>query len=106
MLDEAHLRDPMRLQTWKRALLDKGTGVAQMLEQVLSGKDVDLGAGIPALGASDKECRLRSFLELIDRGIKRALAGRFGRCGVCEEALQAAVLDERPWTERCPAHAT
>src|SRR5258708_36698092 len=93
--------DPARVRLWKRALLAKGADVAGLLEQVLSGKDVELDAGIPELGASDKELRLRRFLELIDRGIKRAGTDGFGRCTVCGDALPRTDLDEQPWTERC-----
>ena|SRR5258708_31700477 len=96
--------DPERVRAWKRALLAKGTEVAVLLEQILSGKEVELDAGIPELGASDKELRLRNFLELIDRAIKRAETSRFGRCTVCDAALSQAVLDEQPWTERCARH--
>jgi hypothetical protein len=103
MLSDGHLRDTSRVRVWKRALLAKGSDVAALLEQVLSGKEVEL-AGIPELGANDKELRLRRFLELIDRGIKRAETNRFGRCAVCGDALLAAVLDEQPWTDRCAAH--
>ncbi len=104
MTDDAHLRDPGRVRAWKRALLAKGADVAKLLEDLLAGKDVTLDEGIPQLGADDDELRLRRFLELIDRGIKRAETGRFGRCAVCGVALPAAVLDQRPWTERCPQH--
>jgi RNA polymerase-binding transcription factor DksA len=105
MVDDTYLRDSNRLRGWKRQLLAKGAEVAQMLEDLLAGKDVDLGQGIPELGADDKELRLRRFLELIDRGIKRAGSDRFGRCAVCGVAVPEAVLDERPWTERCADHA-
>ena len=104
MVDDGYLRDLVRVRAWKRALLAKGADVARLLEEILSGKEVDLDAGIPQLGADDKELRLRRFLELIDRGIKRAGTDRFGRCAVCGEALPPAVLDEQPWTERCAAH--
>jgi hypothetical protein len=104
MPDTTHLRDPTRVRAWKRALLAKGAEVARMLEDILAGKEVDLGAGIPDLGASDKELRLRRFLDLIDRGIKRADAGGFGRCAVCGETVEASVLDEAPWTDRCAKH--
>ena len=104
MVEDGHVKDSVRLRAWKRALLAKGSDVADLLEQVLAGKDVDLGAGIPQLGADDKELRLRRFLELIDRGVKRAGTDRFGRCAVCGEALAQAALDEQPWTERCALH--
>lgn len=92
------------LRKWKRELLAKGSDVAAQLEALLAGKNVDL-AGVPELGTDDKEIRLRRFLEMIDRGIKRAGTEKFGRCGVCGEEIPAAVLDERPWTERCARHA-
>jgi hypothetical protein len=104
MVDDGYLRDLVRVRAWKRALLAKGADVARMLEEVLSGKEVSLDAGIPLLGEGDKELRLRRFLELIDRGIKRTGTDRFGRCAVCGDALPEAVLDERPWTERCALH--
>ena len=98
--------DDPKVREWKRRLLAKGGEVAKQLEDLLAGKDVDLSAGIPEFGTTDKELRLRRFLDLIDRGIKRADTGRFGRCAVCGESLPPAVLDERPWTERCTQHAT
>ena len=104
MVEDGYLRDSVRLRAWKRALLAKGADVAGLLELLLSGKDVDLGQGIPQLGADDKELRLRRFLELIDRGIQRASTDRFGRCAVCGDALAQAMLDEQPWTERCALH--
>ena len=99
------MADDPKLREWKRRLLARGGDIARQLEELLAGKEVDL-AGVPEAGTADKELRLRRFLELIDRGIKRADTGRFGRCSVCGEALPAAVLDERPWTERCAQHAT
>ena len=95
---------PGDIRSWKRALLAKGADVAKLLEELLAGKDVNLDQGIPVLGTEDKELRLRRFLELIDRGIKRAETGRFGRCAVCGMAIPPAALDEQPWTERCAAH--
>jgi hypothetical protein len=103
MTDETHLRDPGRVRGWKRALLGKGQDVARLLEEMLAGKEVDLG-GVPLLAASDEEQRLRQFLDLIDRGIKRTGTDKYGRCAVCGDALAAAVLDEQPWSERCAAH--
>lgn len=97
--------DDVKVREWKRKLLAKGGEIARQLEDLLAGKDVDLSAGIPEFGTTDKELRLRRFLDSIDRGIKRADTGRFGRCAVCGVDIPAAVLDERPWTERCAEHA-
>ena len=97
--------DDPKLRERKRRLLAKGGEIAKQLEDLLAGKEVDL-AGVPELATADRELRLRRFLDLIDRGIKRADAGRFGRCAVCGEPIPGEVLDERPWTERCAQHAT
>ena len=100
-----HLGDPARLAQWRRRLLAKGGEVAKALEELLAGKEVDLGAALaPGKPADDPELRLRGFLERIDRGIKRSRTDRFGRCGVCGAALPAHALDEVPWTERCAQH--
>jgi RNA polymerase-binding transcription factor DksA len=62
----------------------------------------DLAA--PGKPADDPETRLRGFLERIDRCIKAWGTPRWGHCAVCGEPIAPAVLDEVPWTERCPRH--
>jgi len=98
------MRDAARVRAWKRQLLAKGGEVARQLEDLLAGKEVNLG-GVPEFGTADKELRLRRFLEMIDRAIKRVETDRFGRCAVCGDPLAPELLDERPWTERCATHA-
>ena len=49
---------------WKSALLHKGQDVADLLEAVLSGKEVDLASlPVPSGPDQDPELRLRNFLE-------------------------------------------
>jgi RNA polymerase-binding transcription factor DksA len=93
-------------QAWKPALLRKGKDVADLLEAVLSGKDVDL-ASLPVAVSpgEDPEMRLRSFLEQIDRAIKAFETDRFGRCDCCGIDIDAVALAEQPWLATCPAHA-
>jgi RNA polymerase-binding transcription factor DksA len=89
----------------KRALLAKGSEIAQRLEALLSKKEVKLSdLPPPKKPDEDPELRLRRFLVLIDRGIKSFGTGRFGRCAVCGEPIAVAALGETPWLESCPMH--
>jgi RNA polymerase-binding transcription factor DksA len=93
------------VEAFRRRLLAKGKELAARLEQILSGKNVDLLALAemkPKRGES-REDRLRRFLGLVDRGIKRARSGGFGECLDCGEALGRPTLEAAPWTERCEA---
>jgi len=93
-------------QAWKPALLHKGKQVAELLEAVLWGKDVDLAClPVPAGPGEDAELRLRSFLEQIDRAIKAFDTDRYGRCEVCGVDLDPRAMGEQPWLASCPAHA-
>jgi RNA polymerase-binding transcription factor DksA len=93
-------------QAWKQALLRKGKDVADLLEAVLWGKDVDLASLSVAVSPhEDPEMRLRSFLDQIDRAIKAFGTESFGRCEFCGVDLDAVALSEQPWLATCPAHA-
>jgi len=93
-------------QAWKPALLRKGKEVAELLEAVLWGKDVDLSSmPAPASPAEDPELRLRSFLDQIDRAIRAFDTDRYGRCEVCGVDLDRRAIDQEPWLATCPAHA-
>jgi len=94
-----------REERWHRHLLVKGGDIAKILEEILAGKDVRL-EDLPIAGKDGEtaETRARMFLERIDRCIKAWGTPRFGRCTVCEAPISPAVLDEAPWTERCPRH--
>jgi RNA polymerase-binding transcription factor DksA len=96
----------MANQAWKPALLRKGKEVAELLEAVLWGKEVDLSClPAPASPAEDPELRLRSFLDQIDRAIKAFDTDRYGRCEVCGVDLDRRAMDQQPWLATCPAHA-
>ncbi|MCA1825519.1 MAG: hypothetical protein LC689_01090 [Myxococcales bacterium] len=91
---------------WKSALLHKGQDVADLLEAVLSGKDVDLAALPVPLGPDqDPELRLRGFLEQIDRAIKAFDTNAYGRCQLCGVDLQRDALQQQPWLAMCAVHA-
>ena len=91
---------------WKSPLLHKGQEVADLLEEVLSGKTVDLSSlPAPFLKDQSPELRLRSFLGQIDRTIKAFDSDAFGRCEVCGADLSRSALEQQPWLAACPAHA-
>jgi RNA polymerase-binding transcription factor DksA len=90
---------------WKSALLHKGQDVADLLEVVLSGKDVDLASlPVPSGPDQDPELRLRNFLEQIDRAIKAFDTDAYGRCRLCGVDLDRAALEQHPWLAACPLH--
>ena len=91
---------------WKSALLHKGQDVADMLEAVLSGKDVDLGTlPVPLAPGQDPELRLRNFLEQIDHAIEVFETDAYGRCRLCGVDLDRRALQQQPWLSACSAHA-
>jgi RNA polymerase-binding transcription factor DksA len=91
---------------WKSALLHKGQDVAELLDAVLSGKDVDLGSLPVTFGPDqDPELRLRNFLEQIDRAIQAFDTDAYGRCQFCGVDLDRRALQQQPWLATCPVHA-
>ena len=89
---------------WKSALLHKGQDVADQLEALLAGKEVNLtDLPAPTAGESPEE-RLRRFLDAIDRAIKAFETDAFGRCEICGVDLSRVALAEQPWLAACPAH--
>jgi RNA polymerase-binding transcription factor DksA len=96
----------MANQTWKPALLRKGKEVAELLEAVLWGKQVDLSClPAPASPGEDPELRLRSFLAQIHRAIQAFDTDRYGRCEVCGVDLDRRGMGQQPWLATCPPHA-
>src|SRR6266478_2443457 len=90
----------------KSALLHKGQDVAELLEAVLSGKNVDLGSlPVPFGPGQDPELRLRNFLEQIHHAIKAFDTDAYGRCQLCGVDLDRGALQQQPWLATCPVHA-
>ena len=91
---------------WKSALLHKGQDVADLLEALLSGKEVDLGSlPVPFGPGQDPELRLRDFLDQIDRAIKIFDTDDYGRCPLCGVDLDRTALQQQPWLSTCSVHA-
>ena len=93
----------------RRAMLDRGSVLATLLSDVMSGKDrtPSLVALLAARPGIRPEEALRKALDHVER--RRALLDsdddRFGRCDVCSCDLGAVALDEMPWADRCVAHS-
>jgi len=91
---------------WKSAHLHKGQEVADLLEALLSGKDVDLASlPVPSGPDQDRELRLRNFLDQIDRAIKTFDTDAYGRCQRSGADLDRSALQQQPWLATCPVHA-
>jgi len=93
----------------RRALLHRGATLAQLLGDVLSGKDralALLSLGVDRPGIRPEEA-LRKALEEVEMRRRLLVAGddRFGRCDVCGVPFTTAALIELPWADRCQKHA-
>ena len=99
MTDDEAARRSLRL----KRINAKGLEVATKLSDLLANKDVTLAdlEGLTDLGRSQKEVRLRAYLDQINAARQRLLDGSFGACLSCDVPLGDAVLDEQPWLERC-----
>ena len=101
MTDDEAARRSLRL----KRINAKGLEVATRLSDLLANKDVTLAdlEGLAELGRSQKEVRLRAYLDQINAARQRLLDGTPGVCLSCDVPLGDAVLDEQPWIERCSA---
>jgi RNA polymerase-binding transcription factor DksA len=90
----------------RRALLDKGQELAELLAAVLAGRQepsaLDLLDAEP--GETEEE-RLRRYLGLVQSRLDALAAGSYGRCERCGAELTFAELREVPWATRCRACA-
>ena len=101
MTDDEAARRSLRL----KRINAKGLEVATRLSDLLANKDVTLAdlEGLVELGRSQKEVRLRAYLDQINAARQRLLDGTLGACLSCDVPLGDAVLDEQPWIECCSA---
>jgi len=84
----------------------KGLAVAQRLQQLKAGKDVNFEqlADLTCSGSRlTPEERLRQYLDQINRARTRLLEGAYGQCLQCKQEFLSAQLDEMPWVELCVA---
>jgi hypothetical protein len=100
---------PSTRERARRRLLERSAILRALLADVRSGKDRNfaleaLGLERPgvvpgeALGrALDQVERHRILLVSDDE--------RYGVCEVCEVDLGVAILEQMPWSDRCPVHA-
>lgn len=100
---------PDMLATMRRALLRRGQDLAELLAQVMAGKQPpQLAALLAEQPGKRPDEVLREALAQVE-GRRQLLDGdddRFGRCDVCGADLGEAAVREVPWADRCAAHAT
>jgi hypothetical protein len=100
---EGQIRERLR-----HHLLHRGAVVADLLAEVLGGKDKT--SALAALGLSRPGIRpeeaLRNALNQIEARRRLLVADddRYGRCDVCGIDLGVRALDEMAWADRCPDH--
>jgi RNA polymerase-binding transcription factor DksA len=100
---------PETLATMRRALLRRGQDLAELLAQVMAGKQPpQLAALLAEQPGKRPDEVLRAALAQVEgrRALLDAGDDRFGRCEVCGAELGEAALGEVPWADRCAAHAT
>ena len=102
--------DEPTLARLRRGIMKRGQVLADLLAEVLAGKDKQ--RELAAIGLSDRpglreEERLRLALDQVEarRTLIDAGDDRYGRCDVCGEDLGLPALDEMPWADRCRVHA-
>lgn len=97
---------PDQIQTLKRQLLKKGAEINEKLTQLMNGLNPSmhdiLSGGSPGETKIEK---LRRWLELVDKQIKRIGRGEYGTCVQCSEALTFEGLSQVPWADTCPTCA-
>jgi hypothetical protein len=94
----------------RRRLLDRGRVLADLLADVLAGKDeipVLTAHGIEIAPGIKPEEALRAALDQVERRrlLLDAADDRYGRCDTCGSDLGILALDEMAWADRCAAHA-
>jgi hypothetical protein len=101
--------EPIVHERLRRQLLARGSVLASMLADILSGKDKTstlAGLGVLRPGIRPEEA-LRKALDQVESRRKLLVAddARYGCCEICGSALDLAELDEMAWADRCRAHA-
>jgi RNA polymerase-binding transcription factor DksA len=89
----------------RRRLLAKGRELAEILAELMAGQSPGAADLLDAEPGETKIEKVRRYLDLVDRAIKRVPAGKYGTCIECGRPLPRALLSEIPWTERCPGCA-
>lgn len=96
---------PERRATLRKALLRRGRVLAELLSDVLAGKQPPALEALLKPGIRPEEA-LRKALEQVER--RRVLLDssddRYGRCDICGVDLGETVLAEMPWADRCIDH--
>lgn len=92
-------------ERWKQAILAAGKGVADQIERIKAGQDVNLSEldafGLSPVGET-KEERLRRYLDHLMARLKVVGDPKFGWDAERGEFWTVAELDEQPWADLGP----
>ena len=89
----------------RKALLRRGRVLAEMLSDLLAGKQPPALEEVVRPGIRPEEA-LRKALDQVERRrvLLDASDDRYGRCDTCGVDLGETVLEEMPWADRCRDH--
>ena|ERR1041385_5179584 len=93
------------LESLRRALLRKGSDLAEKLAALMAGKHVQVDALGPTKPGETPIEKLRRYLALVDSKIKAIAAGTYGHCDRCHAEIPYVELEQMPWADRCTACA-
>ncbi len=100
---------PDTVATMRHALLRRGQDLAELLAEVMAGKQPPRLAALVAEQPGKRPDEvLRDALAQVEgrRQLLDADDDRFGRCDVCGADLGEAAVRELAWADRCAADAT
>jgi RNA polymerase-binding transcription factor DksA len=96
-----------QLQELRQKLSSKGREVNDKILALQSGKTLPSGAAdVPFSEVGEEpEARLKKFLAVIQANMKKIREGdtSYGKCAGCGAEIDAALLADEPWRDRCDA---
>jgi hypothetical protein len=100
--------DPATLARLRRAMMNRGRTLSELLSEVLAGKvpPAFSAKGLDLKPGLRPEEALRRALDQLERrrGLLDADDDAYGRCDTCAADLGLVALTELPWADRCEAH--
>lgn len=94
-----------QLQELRQKLSTKGREINDKILALQSGKTLPPGeVDVPfSEKGEDAEVRLKKFLSAIQGNMKKIREGdaSYGKCTACGAEIDAALLSDKPWRDRC-----
>jgi hypothetical protein len=90
------------VEHYRKDLVLRGGGFAELLVDVLRGKPVNLTSFPLAVKPGERSAdRVHRMFGVVDEALHRIELRTYGHCTVCNGRLPRATLAHAPWTERC-----